>query len=306
MTIGLAFLTLFSVACLCTAPFAGLTVGDVSTGSVPTMTISPSSGPTGTPATISGNAPATPQPPTPTAASELTGELEQTYNAITDILSDKGGHAEFIQMLLALILNVSPGSIVIEGPDPWVTVVGEVGDDGSFIAIGRGNVAGFPDISVVFEGTINMDRIAGEYTMGAEGGLPGGESITYLVIGEAENSATGLASAFFGLFNAAQGAGDSGRMFDMLHPAVLELYGEAACADYLASIANPAVSIEVLNAVEIGEWSWERDGRTLLIADALAVSANIHNGDDVSQVELHLAVRPDGTLGWFTDCGEPQ
>ncbi len=454
ITIGLAFLTLFSLACFCATPFASQTISDVSTGSDPTMIINPSSGPTGSTATIKitgalprasitvaldpagitgitdangewtydhtfngqvgdisnvvatiGNAneqsasatfevtgdfaTSTPAPPTPTAAPtgpvltvspirgpsgttasitltgalpnspvlleldpgstngttdakgnwsgythtfygevgrvfnlkatiggagqqtatatfEITGELEQVYNAITDILSDKGGHAEFIRMLLAMILNVSPGSVVIEGPDPWVTVTGEIGDDGSFVATGRGTVAGFPDIAVVFEGTISMDHIAGEYTMGAEGGLPGAESITYLVIGEAEDSATGLASGFFDLFNAAQGAGDSGRMFDMLHPAVLELYGEAACANYLASIANPEVSIEVLNAVEISEWIWERDGRTLSVADALSVQANVHSGGDVSQAELHLAVRPDGTLGWFTDCGEPQ
>ena len=454
LAIGLGFLTLFSLACFCTAPFAGLTSSsDVSTGSGPTMTISPSSGPTGTTATIKitgalpnasvtvdldpagttgitdangewtydhtfngqvgdisnvvatignaneqsasatfeitgGNPTATPQPtptaaptgPTPTVSPsrgpsgttasitltgalpnspvlleldpgstngttdangnwsgythtffgevgrvfnlkatiggagqqtaagsfEITGELEQAYNAITDILSDKGGHAEFIRMLLALILNVSPGSVVIEGPDPWVTVTGEVGDDGRFVATGRGTVAGFPDIAVVFEGTINMDQIAGEYTMGNEGGLPGGESITYLVLGDAEDSSTALASDFFDLFNAAQGAGDSARMFEMLHPAVLELYGEAACTDYLASIVNPDVSIEVLNAVEIGEWAFERDGRTLPVADALSVQANVHNGDDVSQSELHLALRSDGTLGWFTDCGEAQ
>ena len=245
---------------------------------------------------------------TATATFEITGELEQAFNAISDILSDKGGHGEFIRMLLAFILNVSPGSVVIEGPDPWVTVVGEVNNDGSFVATGRGTVAGFSDIAVIFEGTISMDQIAGEYTMGAEGGLPGGESITYLVIGEAEGSASAsvLAADFFDLYNAAQGAGDSDRMFDMLHPAVLDLYGEAACTDYLASIVNPEVSIEVLSAADIGEWSWERDGRTLAIANALSVQANIHNGGDVSPSELHLAMRPDGTLGWFTDCGEPQ
>ncbi len=189
---------------------------------------------------------------TATGTFEITGELEQVYNAITDILSDKGGHGEFIRMLLALILNASPGSVLIEGPEPWVTVTGEINDDGTFVATGRGTVAGFPDIAVVFEGTISIDRIAGEYTMGAEGGLPGGQAITYLVIGEAEDSATALASDFFDLFNAAQGAGDSARMLEMLHPAVLEVYGEDACSDYLASIVNPAVNIEVLGAGEIG------------------------------------------------------
>ena len=245
---------------------------------------------------------------TTTATFEITGALEQAYNAISDVISDKGGHGEFIRMLLALILRVTPGSIVIEGPEPWVTVVGEVGDDGSFVATGSGTVAGFPDIAVVFEGSISMDNIAGEYTMGAEGGLPGGEPITYLIIGEADasSSASVFAAGFFDLYNAAQGAGDSGRMFDMLHPAVLELYGAAACTDYLASIVNPEVSIEVLSAADIGEWMWERDGQTLSIADALSVQANINNGGDVGQSELHLATRPDGSLGWFTDCGEPQ
>lgn len=389
---GLAFFTLFSLACFCTSPFAGQTISDVSTGTGPSMTINPSSGPTGTSAEIkiTGDpATSTPQPistATPTgptltvslnrgpsgttvtitltgalsdapvtldldpgstngttgangnwtythtfygpvgkmsnikatigAASEqkatgtfeITGELEQAYNAISDILFDKGEHGDIIRMLLAFVLNVYPGSVVIEGPDPWVTVTGDINEDGSFVATGRGTVAGFPDIAVVFEGTISLDRIAGEYTMGAEGGLPGGEPITYLVIGEAEGSASAsvLAADFFDLLNAAQGAEDSGRMFDMLHPAVLELYGETACTDYLSSIVNPEVNIEVLNATDIGEWSWERDGRTLSIADAFSVQANIHNGSDVSQSELHLAMRPDGTLGWFTDCGEPQ
>ena len=245
---------------------------------------------------------------TASATFEITGELSQMYNAISDILSDKAAHGIHIRMLIAFVLNVFPGSIMIEGPDPWVTVVGEVADDGSFVATGNGTVAGFQDIAVVFEGNISMDHIAGEYTMGAEGGLPGGEPITYLIIGEADasSSASVFAAGFFDLYNAAQGAGDSGRMFEMLHPAVLELYGAAACTDYLASIVNPEVSIEVLSAADIGEWMWERDGQTLSIADALSVQANINNGGDVSQSELHLATRPDGTLGWFTDCGEPQ
>ena len=450
--LGLAFLALASLACVCTAPFAGQTVSDIASGDGPTLTISPSSGPSGTTATIiikgalpnapitldldpgstngttdaSGNwtheitfngrvgdisnvvatigaaseqtaaatfeitgsdPTVTPQPTvtatpagpiltvspnrapsgstatitlsgalpnapvtldldpgstngttdangnwtytftfygpvgkisnikaiigaaneqTATGTNEITGELEQAFNAITDILSDTRGHAEFIRMHLSFILNVSPGSVVIEGPEPWVTVIGEINDDGTFMATGRGTVAGFPDIAVVFGGTISMDRIAGEYTMGAEGGLPGGESITYLVIGEAENSAGVLASDFFDLFNAAQGAVDSARMLEMLHPAVLELYGAEACSDYLASIVNPAVTIEVLSAVEIGVWDWTRDGQTLPIADTTSVQVNIHNRDAVSQSELHLAVRPDGTLGWFTDCGESQ
>jgi hypothetical protein len=83
-----------------------------------------------------------------------------------------------------LVLEVFQSEINIRGPDPWVEVTGTLADDGSFTATGTGTVADFPDIAVTFEGTLTSDGLAGDYTMGAEGGLPTGQPITYRVEGQ--------------------------------------------------------------------------------------------------------------------------
>ena len=59
-------------------------------------------------------------------------------------------------------------------------------DDGTFVADGKGTVAGFPDIAVSLEGTLTPGGLVGDYTMGAEGGLPQGEPIIYGVEGRLE------------------------------------------------------------------------------------------------------------------------
>lgn len=240
---------------------------------------------------------------------EITGELEQAFNTLMQVISDLGGHERFIAMLEELALQVLSGSVVVEGPAPWVTVVGEIGPDGSFVASGRGTVAGFQDIAVSLEGSVSMNHLEAEYSMGVEGGLPGGQAITYSVSGipiePAAGSPLALAQAFFQAFNAAQAGSNSEAMLSMLHPAVLELYGDAACTDYLAGIVDPSVAIEPLSAVETGSWDWERDGVTTAIDNTFTVQAELTAGDETSEAELHLAVRPDGSLGWFTDCGDP-
>ena len=114
---------------------------------------------------------------------KVTGELEQVYQASATVGSDEAKHDPFIQMLRFFELLARSGSVVFEGPQPWVTVTGEIGPDGSFQAEGVGTVAGFPGIAVTFEGTISMEHLEGEYVMGANGGLPEGKPITYLIEG---------------------------------------------------------------------------------------------------------------------------
>jgi len=68
----------------------------------------------------------------------------------------------------------------------WVPVTGNVDtDSGAFSLTGSGTVAGFPNVSVKFEGTVTKDgALNGTYTMGAGGELPQGIPIVYAVQGQ--------------------------------------------------------------------------------------------------------------------------
>ncbi len=132
--------------------------------------------------------------------------VEESVNAQTEVKQDKAPHEEFIKMLRELGLAITValsnlfgvsatgnpnaqelvGTVTVAGPFPWVEVTGDLMDDGTFVADGRGTVAGFPDIAVRLEGTLTPGGLVGDYTMGAEGGLPQGEPIIYSVEGRLE------------------------------------------------------------------------------------------------------------------------
>ena len=78
-------------------------------------------------------------------------------------------------------IESTPGSIKFTGPDPWVTVMGDFNDQtGAFDTNGIGTVAGFPNVAVGFQGTIDASgNLTGRYTMGTGGELPGGRPIEY-------------------------------------------------------------------------------------------------------------------------------
>ena len=81
-------------------------------------------------------------------------------------------------------VEVVEGSITFKGDPPFINVSGELNkEDGSFYAEGSGEVAGFSNITATFEGTLTETDLNGQYTMGANGGLPGGNSVTYQVTG---------------------------------------------------------------------------------------------------------------------------
>jgi hypothetical protein len=82
-----------------------------------------------------------------------------------------------------LAVEVMDSTVNISGPAPWVAVSGPLGADGSFVATGRGTVAGRSDVAVSFTGTLTASGLAGVYEMGLEGRLPGG-SIKYTVDGQ--------------------------------------------------------------------------------------------------------------------------
>jgi hypothetical protein len=246
-----------------------------------------------------------------TTTFEITAPLEQTFLCATTVDQDPAGHQPFVEMPEEnLMLKVREGSLIIEGPHPWVNVTGELNEDGNFTANGSGEVAGFSDISVGFEGTVSMQHLEGKYTMGVEGGLPSGQPITYIVQGRPEVDTTAGGSEedvvkFFEDFNQAQQTGDTEGMLAMLHPSVLAKYGQQACQAYLESVVNPSVEIEVLGVNAFGFWLWELDGSRTYIEDTYSVDVNVHSEQGVTQQEIHIAVDQDGMLGWFTDCGDP-
>ena len=101
------------------------------------------------------------------------------------VLSDPAGHDPFIALARSIVGNVAvvgDPTITITGSGAWVPVSGELKPDGSFVATGKGTVAGFPNVSVRFTGTwTEYDGFSGEYAMGVGGELPGGQPITYKV-----------------------------------------------------------------------------------------------------------------------------
>jgi hypothetical protein len=236
------------------------------------------------------------------------------YGVHIQVALDILNHAIHILMGSSMDLAVRQSDITFEGAFPWVTVIGTVDEDGFFEASGRGTVAGFGGIAVTFVGSIQDEHLEGDYTMGAEGGLPGGEPIVYHVEGDrtgpldvetgAEEGRT-LVEAFFDRFNANFSAQSSEGLFYLLHPAVIDLYGAEACQAYLAEVVQNVIQVEVLSSTGPEVWQWEIDERTTAIENAFTVLANVIVGDSTNQRDLHIADDVNGTLKWFTDCGDP-
>ena len=150
-------------------------------------------------------------PPPPTLYEGSGMPVEESVNAQTEVTQDNANHKDFIEMLrkfglaitvaLSNLFGVSAagdpnaqevvGTVTVSGPFPWVEVSGDLMDDGTFVADGRGTVAGFPDIAVSFAGTLTPGGIVGDYTMGAEGGLPQGAAMQSIT-GELLRTEAGL------------------------------------------------------------------------------------------------------------------
>ena len=239
------------------------------------------------------------------------------------VILDDAGHVIFIGMPEQLMIEVLLGNITITGPLPWVEVSGEYDEaTGEFSAEGTGTVAGFPNIKVTFNGTVNAETIFGEYTMGAEGGLPQNEPIVYRVEGDrVEESSeqvtiepgpvpldSGIEDAiqsFIKVFNEAFAAKNPDPLYQLLHPAVGEIYGEEACLEYITGIVETPTMLEYLDAAFVGKWDFERDDVVVPVDFAYSVQANFTADDQTSPLELHLYLPGDDSVRWFTDCGEP-
>lgn len=257
-------------------------------------------------------------PPEPTQLEIFGAWLFQSV-----IARDPADHGPHVKLPKSFNVQIEKGSISFTGDPPWVDVQGTLNEDGTFFAEGRGTVAGFTDIAVTFEGTISPTELSGEYAMGVEGGLPGGQSIVYDITGThmregteeggaepgpADAAMAGIReaiNAFIGVFNDAFRNGDVGTLLGLLHTAVIDRYGQDACRIYLEEVAENPISLKLLDVRRIGSWDWETDGLSTTIGSIYTVTANRTALGSTEEVEVHLAVPGDDSVRWLTDCGEP-
>ena len=244
----------------------------------------------------------------------------RTYQAQTSIKEDKEGHGDHIDMPTSLEMQLEwiSSGIRFDAGYPWVAVEGALKADGSFETYGTGTVAGYSGVSVSFEGQILGDTLIGTYGMGVNGGLPSSLPIYYSIDAQLQLSPTStpqpapdeLSSVqdFYSGWNSAFEAQDVTTLLELLHPAVIDLYGFDACRSYLESVIVNPTQVEVLDVKDAGTWMWEIDGLQVSVENAFGVDVAISSGGQTFTREAHLALTISGTLGelaWFTDCGDP-
>lgn len=104
------------------------------------------------------------------------------FAIVTEVVSDPGGHSEFIGPFPPEVqVGIVGNEIAVSGASPWVNVAGTIDAEGSFTSSGSGVVAGFPDVTVTFNGQATASGISGILTVGAGGELPGGDAAVYAV-----------------------------------------------------------------------------------------------------------------------------
>jgi hypothetical protein len=111
--------------------------------------------------------------------------------------------------------------------------------------------------------------------------------------------------AFYEEFNAAFAAGDHETLYTGLHPAVLERYGESTCRGYLENVVASPLEVDQISLEDFGAWIWETDGLASEIAHTYTMLGRVTAAGASAEQDLHLALRDDGSLSWFSDCGDP-
>ncbi len=265
--------------------------------------------------TDSSQPPATLPPPsaTPLAWYERIPELD--YRGMFMVEQDVDFHAAVLQMIadaeLYVRMDIAKSRIMIEGPPPFVSLEGDFSPGGSFVAFGSGTVVGFSGIQVRGEGTISESELRFEFAMGIGGGFPGGNPITYSFYGMRQIPDEEITlvdalleiQAFYAIFNRAFEEGDTGTLLLKLHPSVTDYYGTESCDSYLQGVIENPLRVDPQQVTAFGDWDWQVNSSSIRVTDAYTVNVTITLPDGAeTQQEIHLAIRPDGQLGWFTYC----
>jgi len=109
---------------------------------------------------------------------------------------------------------------------------------------------------------------------------------------------------FLPVFSAAIRTGDERFLFEHLHPAVVEFYGERACHVYLRDFVVPDSELQYRSAAEPAEFTWIADGTATLVQDVVNVDVTAVSEEGEIDRVIHLGI-VEGSLRWFADCGDP-
>lgn len=110
---------------------------------------------------------------------------------------------------------------------------------------------------------------------------------------------------FLPVFSAAIRTGDQVFLFERLHPAVVEFYGEETCRVYLRDFIVPDSEFRFRSASEPEEFTWVADGRATLVRDVVNVDVTAVSEEGQIDRVIHLGI-VEGSLRWFADCGDPE
>lgn len=149
-------------------------------------------------------------------------------------------------------------------------------------------------LGVTLVGVVGLAAGLGETTTRSEAVTPPSGSTTTSVAAETpEEFLTALAAAFRN--------GDTTFLYDRLHSAVIDRYGEQACRLDIATATDPTAKIDVIRVEGTADYSWTSDGQTTVIPDTVSVRVTrVSRGVTVETV-VHMTP-VDGRFRWFTDC----
>lgn len=158
-------------------------------------------------------------------------------------------------------------------------------------------IASFSGTGTLTESTLQLD-----YTVQ----FPGGGEANGIIEMTKEAGAVGSepVTEFLAMFEAAMKSGDLEFLMERLHPAVIDRYGESACSAYLERVVDPDFSVEVGEINPPSAWNYDQDGVEEMIEEAWSAQVAISAGGQAQETLAHYAMH-EGTLRWFTDCGEP-
>ena len=111
--------------------------------------------------------------------------------------------------------------------------------------------------------------------------------------------------AFVAGLQDARRTGDLAFLFDRLHPAVLERYGEPSCRAFVGGLAIPSITYAVAGVTGPAPWDWVTDGLTRTIDGTYFLDTTV-SSEQVPPAQVVLHVTPvDREQRYFVDCGDP-